>query len=164
MSRNVSGKTRVCGVIGDPIEHSVSPVMHNAAFKELGLDYVYVPFLVKKEELEKAIAGMKSLNIKGLNVTIPHKVGVIPFLDNIDETANKIGAVNTIINDGGTLTGYNTDAPGFLRTLEGAGFEPQGAINTTCNPGSNRIRQDGLCKRIHVSNSKIGVVRSSGSV
>jgi len=122
----VSGKTIVCGVIGDPIEHTMSPVMHNAAFKKLGIDYLYVPFRVKKEELEEAIAGMRALNIRGLNVTIPHKVAVIPLLDKVDSMVEKIGAVNTIVNDGGVLTGYNTDATGFLQALLERGVEPKG--------------------------------------
>ena len=122
----VSGKTIVCGVIGDPIEHTMSPVMHNAAFKKLGIDYLYVPFRVKKEELEKAIAGMRALNVRGLNVTIPHKVEVISFLDKVDSLVEKIGAVNTIVNDDGVLTGYNTDATGFLQALLERGVEPKG--------------------------------------
>ncbi len=122
----VSGKTIVCGVIGDPIEHTMSPVMHNAAFKKLGIDYLYVPFRVRKEELEKAIAGLRALNIRGLNVTIPHKVEVISFLDKVDPLVEKIGAVNTIVNDGGVLTGYNTDATGFLQALLERGVEPKG--------------------------------------
>jgi len=121
-----SGKTKVCGVIGDPIEHTMSPVMHTAAFKKFGLDYVYVPFRVRQEELGKAIEGMKALNIRGLNVTIPHKVAVIPFLDELDPLADKIGAVNTIVNDEGVLKGYNTDATGFLQALLERGFEPKG--------------------------------------
>jgi len=122
----VSGKTIVCGVIGDPIEHTMSPVMHNAAFKKLGIDYLYVPFRVRKEELEKAIAGTRALNIRGLNVTIPHKVEVISFLDKVDSLVEKIGAVNTIVNDDGVLTGYNTDATGFLQALLEKGVEPKG--------------------------------------
>ncbi len=125
-NRNISGKTKLCGVIGDPIEHTMSPVMQNAAFERMGLDYWYVPFRVKKEELGKAIDGMRALNIKGLNVTIPHKVAVIPFLDKLDPLAEKIGAINTIVNDDGTLTGYNTDAAGFLQTLLESGIEPRG--------------------------------------
>ena len=117
MKGTISGKTIVCGIIGDPIEHTMSPAMHNAAFKILGLDYVYVPFKVKSLELKKAIEGIRGLNIRGLNVTIPHKVAVMQFLDRIDPLAEKIGAVNTIVNDGGILTGYNTDATGFLQTL-----------------------------------------------
>ena len=119
------GTSRICGIIGDPIEHSMSPVMHNAAFEKLGLNYLYVPFRVKKEELGKAIAGMRALNIRGLSVTIPHKVAVIPFLDELDPLAQRIGAVNTIVNDDGVLTGYNTDATGFLQALLERGVEPR---------------------------------------
>jgi len=122
----ISGRTRICGIIGDPIEHSMSPVMHNAAFKNEGVDYVYLPFRVKKEELGKAIEGMRALNIRGLNITIPHKVAVIQFLDELDPLADKIGAVNTIVNDDGVLTGYNTDATGFLQALLERGIEPKG--------------------------------------
>ncbi len=122
----LSGRTKVCGVIGDPIEHTMSPVMHNAAFKDKGVDYVYLPFRVRKEELGRAIEGMRALNIRGLNVTIPHKVAVIPFLDELDYLADKIGAVNTIVNDNGVLRGYNTDATGFLQALLERGIEPEG--------------------------------------
>ena len=125
-NRIISSRTRLCGVIGDPIEHTMSPAMHNAAFARMGLDYVYVPFNVKKEELEQAIDGMRGLNIRGLNVTIPHKVAVIPFLDELDPLAEKIGAINTIINDDGVLTGFNTDAGGFLQALLARGIEPKG--------------------------------------
>jgi len=124
--RGISGRARICGVIGDPIGHTMSPIMHNAAFESLGLDYLYIPFRVKKEELGKAIEGMKALNIRGLNVTIPHKITVIPFLDELDPLAEKIGAVNTIVNDGGVLKGYNTDASGFLQVLLEKGIEPGG--------------------------------------
>ena len=122
----VSGKAIVCGVIGDPIEHTMSPVMHNAAFKKLGIDYLYVPFRVRREELGRAVEGMRALNIRGLNVTIPHKVEVISFLDKVDSRVDKIGAVNTIVNDDGVLTGYNTDGTGFLRALLERGVEPEG--------------------------------------
>ena len=126
LSGFISGRTRICGIIGDPIEHTMSPVMHNAAFENKGVDYVYLAFRVKKEELGKAIEGMRALNIRGLNVTIPHKVAVIQFLDELDPLADKIGAVNTIVNDNGVLKGYNTDASGFLQTLRGRGIEPKG--------------------------------------
>ena len=122
----ISGKVKCCGIIGDPIEHTISPAMHNAAFKELGLDYVYVPFRVKRKELNRAINGLRALNIRGLNVTIPHKIAVVPFMDELDGLAEKIGAVNTIVNDGGVLTGYNTDATGFLQALLNTGIEPKG--------------------------------------
>lgn len=122
----ISGKTTVCGVIGDPVEHSMSPAMQNAAFRQANLDYVYVAFRVSAEDVGNAIAGMRALGLRGLNVTIPHKLSVIPFLDRLDGLAEKIGAVNTIVNDSGVLTGYNTDAAGFLQPLLEKGFEPRG--------------------------------------
>jgi len=131
----ISGAARICGVIADPIGHTVSPAMHNAAFEQVGIDYLYVPFQVKKEELGKAIAGMRALNIRGLNVTIPHKVAVIPFLDDLDDLAQRIGAVNTIVNDDGVLKGYNTDATGFLRALLERGVEPKGKTASILGAG-----------------------------
>lgn len=122
----ISGKTRICGIIGSPVEHSVSPAMHNAAFSSLGLDYIYLPFKVKKEQLAKAIDGVRALNIRGLNVTIPHKVAVIPFLDELEPLAERIGAINTIVNDNGILKGYNTDASGFMKALFERGVESGG--------------------------------------
>jgi shikimate dehydrogenase len=113
----ISGKTKICALIGDPVEHSVSPAIHNAAFEKLGLDYVYVPFLVKPEKLTKAVEGLRALNVRGFNVTIPHKVAILPLLDKIDPLAQKIGAVNTGVNNNGKLTGCNTDAEGFLQAL-----------------------------------------------
>ena len=125
-NRIISGRTRLCGVIGYPIEHTMSPAIHNAAFSKMGMDYLYVPFRVKPEDLAKAIEGMKALNIRGLNVTIPHKVNVIPLLGELDPLAGKIGAVNTITNDDGVLKGYNTDASGFLQALLEKGIDPKG--------------------------------------
>jgi len=115
---NISGKTRVCAVIGDPVEHSLSPCIHNAAFQHLQLDYVYVAFPAKREELRTAIQGMRSLKIHGLNVTTPHKLDVVQHLDLLDESAKNVGAVNTILNKEGTLIGYHTDGKGALLALE----------------------------------------------
>ncbi|MFH1640283.1 MAG: shikimate dehydrogenase [Chloroflexota bacterium] len=126
MSQQVSGKTRICGLIGDPVEHTMSPLIQNAAFRESGLDYIYLAFHVKGDELSQAIAGMRALDIAGLNVTIPHKVAVMKYLDKLDPLARMIGSVNTIVNEDGILTGYNTDAPGFLRPLQDGGIEPKG--------------------------------------
>ena len=122
----ISGKTRVCGIIGDPVEHSLSPAMHNAAFQELNLDFVYVAFRVRKDELREAIVGAKNLDIKGLNVTMPHKNAVMKYLDEIDPTARSIGAVNTILNDKGRLIGYNTDGIGALKALKENGISLNG--------------------------------------
>lgn len=117
INKSISGKTKICALIGDPVEHTMSPAMHNAAFQDLGLDYVYIPFRVKPDDLKQAVLGLKALNVIGFNVTIPHKVAIIPFLDNLDPLAEKIGAVNTVVNKNGMLTGLNTDAEGFYRTL-----------------------------------------------
>ncbi len=114
----INGKTKVCALIGDPVGHSLSPVMHNAAFKELGLDIVYVAFPVKADELEDAIKGARSLGLLGLNVTMPHKHAVIQYLDETDSTAKAMGAVNTILNERGKLFGYNTDGKGVMIALQ----------------------------------------------
>ena len=126
MNPEINGKTELCGVIGDPIGHSVSPALHDAAFRALGLDYAYVPFHVRRSDLPAALQGMRALNIRGLNVTIPHKVAIIPLLDEIDPPARQIGAVNVVLNGSGRLIGYNTDAQGFLHVLSEHGIEPQG--------------------------------------
>ena len=125
-TRKISGKTMLCGVIGDPVEHTVSPAMHNAAFKSLGIDYVYMSFKVRKNDLASAVEGARALNIRGLNVTIPHKVEIIPLLDELDPLAEKIGAVNVIVNDEGLWKGYNTDADGFLQAMLEQGIEAEG--------------------------------------
>lgn len=122
----ITAKTKLCAVIGDPIEHSMSPLIQNAAFSDAKLDYTYVAFRVKGSQLEQAIAGMRAFNIAGLNVTIPHKVSVMQYLDKLDPLAEKIGAVNTIVNQDGVLTGHNTDAGGFMQALLETGFKPKG--------------------------------------
>ncbi len=113
---NIKGSTNIVGLIGHPVEHSFSPPMHNAAFAELGLDYAYVAFDVNPNDLKSAVDGAKSLNIKGFNVTIPHKIEVMQYLDELDEVARLIGAVNTI--DFKNLKGYNTDGIGAVRAIE----------------------------------------------
>ena len=112
----IKGSTNIVGLIGHPVEHSFSPPMHNAAFDELGMDYAYVAFDVNPKNLQSAIEGAKSLNIRGFNVTIPHKIEVMQFLDEIDEVASLIGAVNTI--DFKNLKGYNTDGIGAVKAIE----------------------------------------------
>ncbi|MYC74700.1 shikimate dehydrogenase [Candidatus Poribacteria bacterium] len=114
----LTGHTRIVGVIGDPVEHSRSPQMHNAAFAKAGLDYVYVPFHVRPDDLADAIAGFKAINVVGINVTLPHKQAVIPHLTSISREAELIGAVNTLTFVAGNIHGDNTDAPGVLKALE----------------------------------------------
>jgi len=108
-------KTSLFGVIGDPVSHSLSPVMHNRAFSEIGYNGIYMAFHVT--DIESAIKGVKGLGIKGLSVTIPHKISIMSFLDEIDEMAEKIGAVNTVVNKEGKLFGYNTDCLGAIHAL-----------------------------------------------
>ena len=122
----INAKTRVTGLIGYPVEHSLSPLMHNTAFDRLGLNYCYVAMPVREEALKDAIKGLKALNFAGFNVTVPHKENVIPLLDDIDEEARFIGAVNTVKNEDGRLRGYNTDGRGFMESLREAGIEVKG--------------------------------------
>jgi shikimate dehydrogenase len=119
----INGKTKVCAIIGDPVGHSLSPVMHNAAFNALGLNIVYVAFPVTPDRLEEAIKGAKSLGLLGLNVTMPHKHAVIQYLDETDSTAKAMGAVNTILNERGKLFGYNTDGKGVMIALQENGVD-----------------------------------------
>ena len=112
----IKGSTNIVALIGHPVEHSFSPPMHNRAFEKLNLDYVYVAFDVEPANLKSAIEGAKALNIKGFNVTIPHKISVMEFLDEIDEVARLIGAVNTI--DFKNMKGYNTDGIGAVKAIE----------------------------------------------
>ncbi|EKN64391.1 shikimate 5-dehydrogenase [Neobacillus bataviensis LMG 21833] len=108
---------KLYAVLGDPIGHSMSPVMLNDLFSFYQIDAHYLPFQVKTEDLGDAVKGLRAIGVGGFNVTIPHKSTIIPFLDVVDELALSIGAVNTVVNDGGKLIGYNTDGPGFLRSL-----------------------------------------------
>lgn len=117
----ISGKTQVLGVIGNPVEHTFSPVMHNAALQAMRMDYVYLAFHVHPNFLREAIAGMRALQIRGLNVTVPHKLGVMEWLDEISAEARAIGAVNTIDNRDGLLKGYNTDTFGVMESLRQQG-------------------------------------------
>ena len=112
----IKGSTNIVGLIGHPVEHSFSPPMHNAAFKALGMDYAYVAFDVNPDDLKSAIDGANALNIRGFNVTIPHKIDVMKYLDELDEVASLIGAVNTI--DFKNLKGYNTDGIGAIKAIE----------------------------------------------
>lgn len=113
--------------MGWPVEHSLSPAMHNAAFAAAGLDFSYIPFPVQPERVKDAIMGIRALGLRGVNVTVPHKQAVLPYLDKMGPLARLLGAVNTIINDNGVLRGENTDGYGFIQALrEGAGFEAKG--------------------------------------
>jgi shikimate dehydrogenase len=119
----LSGKTRICGVIGDPIEHTLSPTIHNAAFNHLKLDFVFLAFRVKATDLENAMRGIRGLGIHGLNVTMPHKNQVVNYLDEMDPTVQFLGSANTILNREGKLSGFNTDGIGALQALRENGVD-----------------------------------------
>ena len=123
---DISGKTRVFGVIGDPIEHSLSPTIQNAAFGHLGLDFVFLAFHVKAADLENAMRGMRGLGIHGLNVTMPHKRAVIGCLDEVDFTVRFLDSANTILNRDGKLSGFSTDGVGALKALLENGVDLSG--------------------------------------
>jgi shikimate dehydrogenase len=122
----ITGKTRLVGVFGCAVGHKLSPQMHNAAFRALGLDWCYVAFEVAPAGLEAAVAGMRALNLAGVNVTIPHKSAVMNLMDEVDELARLTGAVNTVVNRDGRLEGYNTDVEGFGTALERSGVATGG--------------------------------------
>ncbi|MGD0586627.1 MAG: shikimate dehydrogenase [Oryzomonas sp.] len=154
MFSSLSGSSRVFGIIGHPVHHTLSPAMQNAALHACGIDGVFVPFDVQPERLGEAIAGLRALGVRGVNVTIPHKTGVVPYLDRLDESAEAAGAVNTISNEEGRLVGYNTDGDGLVRSLAeefafisenstviiiGAGGAARGAVAAICRAGARRI-------------------------
>ncbi len=133
----ISGTTRVVAILGDPVEHSRSPALHNAAFAALDLDFVYVALRVEPPELARAIAGVRALGLAGLNVTVPHKQRILPLLDRVSERARRIGAVNTVHRNCDALEGENTDAEGFLRDLRRIGFRPRGKTAVLLGAGGS---------------------------
>lgn len=154
MSNQVNGTTKILGIIGHPVRHSLSPVMHNTALLACGLNYVYVPFDVAPEGLGAAVAGLKALGVAGFNVTIPYKTQIMQYLDELDLSADAAGAVNTVKNDCGRLIGSNTDGDGLIRSIAyefgfnvrgasialiGAGGAARGAIAALCRAGAGRI-------------------------
>ncbi len=124
----ISGKTQNLAVIGCPIAHSLSPAMQNAAIKAADVDYIYIALKILPENLAVAVKGLTAANFRGFNVTIPHKQAIMSMLDDVAADAQNIGAVNTVVNDGGRLTGYNTDAQGFWSPLAAWGFAPRNAV------------------------------------
>jgi shikimate dehydrogenase len=122
---DINAQTQFCGVIGNPVEHSLSPAIHNAAFHHLEVNCVYLAWRV--DAIGEAIKGLRALgNFRGASVTIPHKVSAMPFLDHVEPTAANIGAINTVVADQGRLTGYNTDSTGALRALKEGGVQLKG--------------------------------------
>ena len=131
---DITTGTKLCAVIGNPVAHSMSPAIHNRAFAELGLDYVYLAFRV--EDVRAIVGFMRGIdNFRGLSVTIPHKVSIIKHLDEVAEVDRRIGSVNTVVNDGGRLKGFGTDGPGALRALTDAGVRVAGRNVTMLGSG-----------------------------
>ena len=147
----ISGKSRIYGLLGDPVSHTLSPLIQNSAFQEYGIDAVYLPFRVLSDRLSDAVNGIRALGIAGANVTIPHKEAVLPLLDQIDPSARLIGAVNTIVVNDGTLVGYNTDASGFMSSIcQELGFYPAGQNVLLLGSG-------GACRAAAVALASAGV-------
>ncbi len=126
-TQEIGPETKLVGVFGYPVKHSASPAMHNAAFRACGLDYVYLAFEVKRENLGDALTGLPALGICGANLTIPHKEKAVQYMNELSEEAASIGAINTVVIESGKLEGYNTDIEGFVKSLsEDAGYAPEG--------------------------------------
>ncbi len=135
MDYEITGKTRLTGLLGSPVAHSISPQMHNEAFRQLGLDYVYLAFDVTPEQLKDAVSGLKAAGICGFNLTMPLKVPILPLLDELTPAARLAGAVNTVIVKENKLIGHNTDGTGYMRSVTDAGFSITGQKMTLLGAG-----------------------------
>jgi shikimate dehydrogenase len=145
---HISGSTLVYGLIGDPVDHSISPAIQNAAFRSAGLDAVYLPFPVDRAELRWAIQGLKSLKVRGFNVTTPHKMMVLRYLDEVETEAAEIGSINTVKNEENALTGFSTDGAGALNAMEEAGIHPDGqSVLVLGAGGAGRVIASALAGR-----------------
>jgi len=135
MRSSININTKIVGVIGHPIKHTLSPLMHNHAFKELDLDYVYLPFDISSTGLHDSLKGMVALGIRGFNVTLPHKERIMEYMDELSDSAKIVGAVNTVVSDNGKLIGYNTDVTGIIKTLDEFKAEIKGATVSVLGAG-----------------------------
>ncbi|KEA53344.1 MULTISPECIES: shikimate dehydrogenase [Mangrovibacter] len=135
MTERITGHTELIGLIATPIRHSLSPTMHNEAFAKLGLDYVYLAFEVDNQELPDVIQGFRALKLRGFNVSMPNKTAVCQYLDQLSPAAQLVGAVNTVVNDDGVLTGHITDGTGYMRALSEQQIDIIGKKITLCGAG-----------------------------
>lgn len=135
MNNSITGRTALTGLLGSPVAHSLSPMMHNDSFRHLGLDYVYLCFDVNEDNLKEAVNGLKICGIRGFNLTMPDKNRMAELADALSPAAELIGAVNTVVNDNGRLVGHNTDGVGFIRSLADYGFSPEGKTVTLLGAG-----------------------------
>lgn len=131
----ITGRTGLTALLGSPVAHSISPLMHNEAFRLLGLDYVYLCFEVNESTLPDAVAGLKTCGIRGFNLTMPNKNKIVELLDELSPAAKLIGAVNTVVNENGRLIGYNTDGVGYMQAVKDAGFNIIGKTVTVMGAG-----------------------------
>ena len=133
--KEITGHTKLTGLLGSPVSHSISPQMHNEAFQQLGLDYVYLAFDVTEEQMPQTVEGLRALNVRGYNVTMPNKNIMATLCDKLSPTAEIIGAVNTVVNDNGVLTGHITDGTGYMRALKAEGHDLIGKKMTMLGAG-----------------------------
>ena len=118
MNQRITSNTKLTALLGYPVKQSLSALMHNTAFGHLNLDYIYIPFDIEQKDLQTTVAGLKTLNFTGFNITMPHKQEIIQYLDEISKEAKLIGAVNTVVKEKGRLIGYNTDGKGYIASLK----------------------------------------------
>ncbi|MGM0651704.1 MAG: shikimate dehydrogenase [Bacillota bacterium] len=178
---SINAQTKMCLLLGDPVDHSLSPLLHNTAYKALGMNYVYLASRVEEEMVGEAVSGLRALSAAGANVTSPHKEAVIPYLDSVTEEASSISSVNTIVNRNGHLDGSSTDGAGFYQALKhsapdydikqpllviGAGGAARAIAFTMAGSGSNEIlianRSIGKAEKLaDLINKKTGIKKCS---
>lgn len=157
--KEITGHTKLTGLLGSPVAHSISPMMHNEAFRRLDLDYAYLAFDVAPEQLKVAVEGLKAMGVRGFNLTMPHKTAMAHLADELSPAAKLCGAVNTVVNDNGVLKGYTTDGIGYMRAAADAGHPLPGKTMTILGAGGAataiiaQAALDGL-KEIRVFNRK----------
>ncbi len=161
MQYRISGTTRLGGLLGSPVSHSLSPAMHNASFQALGIDFVYLAFDVGPEQLAETVKVLRELNTYGFNLTMPDKKQVIGSLDELSKAARMIGAVNTVVNRDGRLVGYNTDGIGYVESIRENGIEVRGREVTLLGAGGAasaaavQMALEGV-KKLHIANRRSG--------
>lgn len=133
--KEITGHTKLTGLLGSPVSHSISPQMHNEAFRQLGLDYIYLAFDVKEDSMPKVVDGLRGMNVRGFNVTMPDKNIMATLCDKLSPASQIIGAVNTVVNDNGVLTGHITDGTGYMRALQAEGHNIIGKKMTMLGAG-----------------------------
>ncbi len=156
MKSRINAQTNLTGIIGNPIGHSFSPMMHNYLYELLDLNYVYLAFDIKKKLLEDGVNGLVALGARGFNVTVPHKESILPMLDEVEKSAKIIGAVNTVLVENGRIIGYNTDITGFKKSIQDAGFDSKGKIVSVLGGGG--AARAAIIGLIELGVSKVNII------